>query len=72
MACAVVPLLLCLAGALDGFSIGGPGGVRIVWMRLGVVASWLVCAWALIYRSVNSRKWGLDPVSTVADSWLPC
>ena len=54
VACAVVLLLLWLAMALDGFFIGGPGGVLIAWLGLGVVASWLVCTWALIYRSVNS------------------
>ena len=41
--------------ALDGFFITGAPGAVIAWLALGLVSAWFICAWALIYRSVNQR-----------------
>lgn len=49
--------VLCFAlwfvSALDGFFVTGAPGAVIAWLVLGLVSAWFVCAWALIYRSVN-------------------
>ncbi len=47
----VVLAVLWLLSNVDGFFVGGPLGALIGWLVLGLVASWLTCAWALIYRS---------------------
>ncbi len=43
---------LWLLSALDGFFVTGTGGAMIGWLAIGLVSSWLICAWALVYRSV--------------------
>jgi len=48
----VVCLVLWLLSALDGFFVTGFGGAIIGWLGLGLVSCWLICAWALVYRSV--------------------
>lgn len=52
VAVAVVCLVLWLLSALDGFFVTGFGGALIGWLGIGLVSSWLICAWALVYRSV--------------------
>lgn len=49
---AAVCLALWLLSALDGFFVTGSGGAIIGWLGIGLVSSWLICAWALVYRSV--------------------
>lgn len=51
-------LILWVLTLVDAFFVGGPGGAFIGWIVLGVVASWFVCAWALVYRTVNRRGEG--------------
>lgn len=50
--------LLCLPLWLldgpNGFFITGAPAALIAWLVFGFVASWFTCAWALVYRSVNS------------------
>ena len=46
---------LWFLSALDGFFVTGAPGAIIAWLVLGLVSAWFVCAWALIYRSVNPR-----------------
>ena len=53
LALGVLCLILWLLTLVLTFFVGGPGGAFIGWIALGIVASWFVCAWALIYRSVN-------------------
>lgn len=53
LALGVLCLILWLLTLVVTFFVGGPGGAFIGWSALGIVASWFVCAWALIYRSVN-------------------
>lgn len=43
---------LWLLANVDGFFIGGPLGALVGWLVLGLVSSWLICAWVLVYRSV--------------------
>lgn len=50
---AALCLVLWLLAALDGFFIGGPQGAFVAWLVLGIVSSWFICAWSLVYRSVN-------------------
>ncbi len=56
----VVVALICglvwLLSALDGFFVTGSGGAIIGWFGIGLVSSWLICAWALVYRSVVPRS----------------
>lgn len=52
IAVGVVLAVLWLLSDIDGFFVGGPLGALIGWLVVGLVASWLTCAWALIYRSV--------------------
>jgi len=52
MVVAAVCLVLWLLSALDGFFVTGFGGALIGWLGIGLVSSWLICAWALVYRSV--------------------
>lgn len=47
---AVLGVLWLLAN-VDGFFIGGPLGALVGWLVLGLISSWLVSAWALVYRS---------------------
>lgn len=47
----VVLAILWLLSNVDGFFVGGPLGALIGWLALGLVASWLTCAWVLVYRS---------------------
>lgn len=55
----VVMGVLCFGlwflSALDGFFVTGAPGAIIAWLALGFVSAWFICAWALIYRSVNPR-----------------
>lgn len=53
VAMAVICLVLWLLALLDTFFVGGVLGAFIEWIVVGFFASWFVCAWALIYRSVN-------------------
>jgi len=48
----VVLGVLWLLANVDGFFIGGPLGALVGWLVLGLVSSWLICAWVLVYRSV--------------------
>ncbi len=50
---AIVCLVVWVLALVDTFFVGGVGGSFIGWIVLGIVASWFVCAWALIYRAVN-------------------
>ncbi len=52
MVVAAVCLVLWSLSALDGFFVTGFGGALIGWLGIGLVSSWLICAWALVYRSV--------------------
>lgn len=47
----VVLAILWLLSNVDGFFVGGPLGALIGWFALGLVASWITCAWVLVYRS---------------------
>ncbi len=49
---AAVCLVMWLLSALDGFFVTGFGGAIIGWLVIGLVSGWLICAWALVYRSV--------------------
>ena len=49
---AFICLLMWLLSALDGFFVTGTGGAIIGWLGIGLVSSWLICAWTLVYRSV--------------------
>lgn len=49
---AVLCLVLWLLALIDGFFVGGPLGSFVGWLGLGLVASWFVCTWALLYRTV--------------------
>lgn len=49
---AVVCFVLWLLSALNGFFVTGAGGAIFGWLGIGLVSSWLTCAWALVYRSV--------------------
>lgn len=51
----VLCFVLWFLAALDGFFITGAPGAIIAWLALGLVSAWFICAWALIYRSVNPR-----------------
>ena len=55
IAMGVVCFGMWFLSALDGFFVTGAPGAIIAWLVLGMVASWFICAWALIYRSVNPR-----------------
>jgi len=56
---AVMCLIVWVLALLNAFFIGDAGGAFIAWIALGLVASWFVCAWALIYRSVNPAQGGI-------------
>ncbi|TEX49513.1 MAG: hypothetical protein B7C55_12840 [Actinomycetales bacterium mxb001] len=51
--------VLCFAiwflSVATGFFITGAPGAIVGWLAIGIIATWFVCAWALIYRSVNPR-----------------
>ena len=51
----VICFVMWFLSALDGFFVTGSPGAMIAWLVLGLVSAWFVCAWALIYRSVNPR-----------------
>ena len=51
----VICFVMWFLSALDGFFVTGAPGAMIAWLVLGLVSAWFVCAWALIYRSVNPR-----------------
>ena len=51
----VISFLMWFLSALDGFFVTGAPGAMIAWLVLGLVSAWFVCAWALVYRSVNPR-----------------
>lgn len=53
MLVAVVCGVLWLLAALDGFFVAGAPGAVIGWLVLGLISSWLIAAWALVYRSVK-------------------
>jgi len=38
----------------DGFFVTGAPGAIVGWLAIGLIAAWFTCAWALVYRSVNS------------------
>ena len=38
----------------DGFFVTGALGAIVGWLAIGLIAAWFTCAWALVYRSVNS------------------
>lgn len=46
--------MLWVPFGLNGFFVTGAPAALIAWLVLGVVASWFITAWALIYRSVNA------------------
>ena len=48
----VISALMWLLAALDGFFVTGAPAALIGWLVLGLVASWFVCTWALVYRSL--------------------
>ena len=56
IAVAVVALVVWLLSVATGFFIAGFGGAVIGWLGLGLVSSWLICAWALVYRTVVPRS----------------
>ena len=51
----VICFVMWFLSALDGFFVTGAPGAMIAWLLLGLVSAWFVCAWALVYRSVNPR-----------------
>ena len=51
----VICFVVWFLSALDGFFVTGAPGAIIAWLVLGLVSAWFVCAWALVYRSVNPR-----------------
>lgn len=51
----VICFVMWFLSALDGFFVTGAPGAMIAWLVLGLVSAWFTCAWALVYRSVNSR-----------------
>lgn len=58
LALAVLCLILWVLTLVDAFFVGGPGGAFVAWIVLGLIASWFVCAWAVLYRSINPRGEG--------------
>lgn len=52
----VICFVMWFLSALDGFFVTGAPGAIIAWLVLGLVSAWFVCAWALVYRSVNPRS----------------
>jgi len=53
IAMGVVLFVAWFFAALDGFFITGAPGAFIGWIVLGVIATWFISAWSLIYRTVN-------------------
>lgn len=51
----VICFVMWFLSALDGFFVTGAPGAMIAWLVLGLISAWFICAWALIYRSVNPR-----------------
>lgn len=49
----LICVLLWIPFGLNGFFITGAPAAFISWLVLGVLASWFIATWALIYRSVN-------------------
>jgi hypothetical protein len=49
----ILCLIIWILALVDSFFVGGAGGSLIGWIVLGFVASWFICAWALIYQSVK-------------------
>lgn len=45
--------VLWLLATVNAFFIAGPLGALIAWMAFGLIATWFIGAWALIYRSVK-------------------
>lgn len=45
--------VLWLGSALAGFFLAGPAAAIAGWLVLGLVSSWVICVWALLYRTVN-------------------
>ncbi|MFM9134309.1 MAG: hypothetical protein ACKOT0_02545 [bacterium] len=49
----VIAFGIWLAAALDTFFLRTMPGLLAAWVLIGLVASWVICAWLLIYRGVN-------------------
>jgi len=58
IAIAVVALVVWLLSVVTGFFVAGFGGAIIGWLGLGLVSCWLICAWALVYRTVFADEGG--------------
>jgi len=52
IAIGVICLVVWLLSVLSGFFVAGVGAATIGWLGLGLVSCWLICAWALVYRTV--------------------
>lgn len=48
--------VLWLLATVNAFFIAGPLGALIAWLAYGLIATWFIAAWALIYRSVISTE----------------
>lgn len=58
IAIGVICLVLWLLSALNGFFVTGVVGGILGWLGIGLVSGWLICAWALVYRSVKNGHAG--------------
>lgn len=50
----ILCLIVWVLALVDSFFVGGAVGSLIGWIVLGFVASWFICAWALIYQSLRA------------------
>lgn len=49
----IILLVFHLLATADSFFIGGPLSAFILWVGLGLVGSWLIVGWALLYRATT-------------------
>ena len=59
----LVCFVVWFLSALNGFFITGAPGAFLGWLLAGLIASWLICTWVLIYRAVED-----DGAPTTSDS----
>ena len=59
IAVAVVAVVVWLLSVVTGFFVAGFGGTLIGWLGLGLVSCWLICSWALVYRTVITDEGGV-------------
>lgn len=61
----VILLVFHLLATANGFFIGGTAAAFILWTCLGLVGTWLVVGWSLLYRAT---KVGQVPFESITDA----